>query len=75
MRKLWERGVKMGYRSNGKNLTLSESLLEKGYTHKKSETIDGKQDIFKDGKLIGVYSASQAWEMLKSEQIIETCLK
>lgn len=45
--------------------TLTEALKDNGYTHTKSETVDGKQDIYKGDELVGTMSASQAWEFLR----------
>jgi len=49
-----------------KDKTLNEILTDNGYTHSKSE-IDGKQNVFKDGELIGCFNSSQAWEFVYEE--------
>jgi len=48
--------------------TLTETLMEKGYIHKKSKTITGKQDVYKNDEFIGTFTASQCWEWIKREE-------
>jgi len=50
-------------------MTLTQALANHGYTHQKSKSIDGKQDIFKNGEYVGTFSSKQAWDYLRRRHV------